>query len=192
MTHVQFSTANFLFYFAFYLSKKEIILIFILFSCLNVSDLQPQELGLPILFSPPHYPLSNQTSWSSQTGRLTTPPSQQGTLLADRAGSPNHQQGSYLAGRHGGSSQQPGTLLTVRGGPPSHLSQDSLAPNVGGLYSVAGRAAYSQLQLPSTANWGSMKRREESGPLSLHAPASPPSINFDRDSYSAVHNMMCQ
>jgi hypothetical protein len=173
-----------------FVKKRKNILIFILFSCLNVSDLQPQELGLPILFSPPHYPLSNQTSWSSQTGRLTTP-SQQGTLLADRAGSPNHQQGSYLAGRHGGPSQ-PGTLLTVRGGPPSHLSQDSLAPNVGGLYSVAGRAAYSQLQLPSTANWGSMKRRGESGPLSLHAPASPPSINFDRDSYSAVHNMMCQ
>jgi hypothetical protein len=187
MTHVQFSTANFLFYFALFCQEKEIILIFNLFSCLNVYDLQPQELGLPILFSPPHYPLSNQTSWSSQTGRLTTPPSQQGTLLADRAGSPNHQQGSYQAGRHGGSSQ-PGTLLTVRGGPPSHLSQDSL----GGLYSVAGRAAYSQLQLPSTANWGSMKRWGESGPLSLHAPASPPSINFDRDSYSAVHNMMCQ
>ena len=55
-----------------------------------------------------------------------------------------------------------------------------------------------QLQVPSTANWGSMKRRGNGGvaeynaPLSLHTPADPPSIHFDRGSYSAVHNMMCQ
>ena len=125
--------------------------------------MQHQELGLPILFSPPHYPLSNQTSLNS----------------------------SYQ-----------GTQQTGRARPPSQLSQDSLAQTGSvGLYSLAVRPtlpAYSQLQVPSTANWGSMKRRHNGGvaeynaPLSLHTPADPPSIHFDRGSYSTVSNMMCQ